>query len=111
MKDMADQHRTTDLPERLRGYFWDYDADHLTWRGSRHTIVLRLLQSGGMDAVQWLREHMSDEEIREFLVRRRGRGISPRRLRFWGLVLGVPRSQVDEWIAVARANPWHRRAH
>jgi hypothetical protein len=108
---MADQQSTTDLPERLRGYFWDYDAKHLTWAGSRHTIVLRLLQSGGMDAVQWLREHMSDEEIRDFLARRRGRGISPRRLRFWGLVLGIPRNKVDEWIAAARANPWHRRTH
>jgi len=64
-----------------------------------------------MDAVQWLREHMSDEEIRDFLARRRGRGISPRRLRFWGLVLGIPRNKVDEWIAAARANPWHRRTH
>lgn len=111
MSDMTDQHGTTELPERLRGYFWDYDADRLTWERSRHTIVLRLLQSGGMDAVKWLREHMSDEEIREFMVRRRGRGISPRRLRFWGLVVGIPGSQVDEWIAVARANPWHRRTH
>lgn len=109
--EMADQQSTTGLPESLRGYFWDYDAERLTWNGSRHTIVLRLLQSGGMDAVRWLREQLSDEEIREFLVRRRGRGLSPRRLRFWGLVLDIPRRQVDEWITAARANPWHRRTH
>jgi hypothetical protein len=106
---MADQEKTTELPEHLRGYFWDYDAGRLSWEGSRHTIVLRLLQSGGMDAVRWLRESVSDVGIREFLVRRRGRGISPRRLRFWGLLLGIPRSQVDGWIAAARTNPWHRR--
>ncbi|MGH7458900.1 MAG: DUF6922 domain-containing protein [Longimicrobiaceae bacterium] len=99
------------LPESLRGYFWDYDADRLSWDGSRNTIVKRLLQSGGMDAVAWLRAQMSDDEIRDFIVRRRGRGMEPRRLRFWSLVVGIPRVQVDGWIAVARSNPWNRRTH
>jgi len=54
---------------------------------------------------------MSDDEIRDFIVRRRGRGIDPRRLRFWGLLVGVPRHEVDEWIAAARHNPWHDRTH
>jgi hypothetical protein len=99
------------IPEHLRQYFWDYDPDRPSLDGSRHTIVLRLLQNGGMDAVQWLRENVGDEEIRTMIVRRRGRGISPQRLRFWALILDLPDAQVDDWIAVERLNPWHRRTH
>lgn len=106
---MREEQGTDVLTEDIQHYFWDYDADSLSWEGSRHTIVLRLLQSGGMDAVKWLMSHMSDDEIRDFLVRREGRGIDPRRLRFWSVVLDIPRSQVDRWIAAARSNPWNRR--
>jgi hypothetical protein len=99
----------TVLPEHLRQYFWEYDPDRLTLDGSRHTILLRLLQEGGMDAVQWLRANVGEDELRSLLIRRRGRGISPRRLRFWALLLNLPDDQVDDWIATQKANPWNRR--
>ena len=107
---MADRQATLDLPDDLRALFWDYDAEHLSWESSRHIIVLRLLEKGGMHAVRWLRQQMTDEEIREFIVRRRGRGISPRRLRFWSLLVDIPHRDVDEWIEAARRNPWQNRA-
>lgn len=106
---MADRQATPELPDELRGFFWDYDTDQLWWEDSRHTIVLRLLEKGGMQAIRWLRQRMTDEEIRDFIVRRRGRGISPRRLRFWSLVVEIPRHDVDEWIETARRNPWQTR--
>lgn len=108
---MSNDTTSADLPADLRHYFWEYSTENLTWERSRHTIVLRLLQSGGMDAVTWLRSRMSDAEIREFIERRQGRGISPRRLRFWGLVLSIPRTSVDRWIASTQSNPWHQRTH
>lgn len=108
---MAEEHTTVDLPEQLRACFWDYDPERLSWERSRHTIVLRLIEKGGMAAVLWLRVHMSDDEIRDFIVRRRGRGIDPRRLRFWSLLVGIPRDEVDGWIEAARRNPWHNRTH
>lgn len=108
---MIDKQASAELPDHLQGYFWEYAADGLDWERNKHTIVLRLLQSGGMDAVTWLRSRMSDDEIRDFIVRRQGRGIDPRRLRFWGLVLNLPRSTVDRWIAAARTNPWNQRTY
>jgi hypothetical protein len=92
------------IPEHLRQYFWEYDPERLSLDESRHIVLLRLLQAGGMDAVKWLRQNASDEEIR-----RRGRGISPRRLRFWALMLNLPPVQVDEWIDAQRSDPWNRR--
>ena len=98
-----------DLPDTLRRHFWDHDFDKLTWAGSRRTVVLRILESGGVEDLRWLRSQMTDAEIRGVLVERNGRGISPRRLRFLGLVLEIPREQVDRWLASAMANPWNRR--
>ena len=106
---MANKQATLNLPDDLREFFCDYDAVHLSWDRSRHTIVLRLLEKGGMHAVRWLRQQMSDEEIREFIVRRRGRGISPRRLRFWSLLVDIPHCDVDAWIEAARHDPWQNR--
>jgi hypothetical protein len=108
---MANRQATLELPDELRAFFWDYDTHGLSWERNRHTIVLRLLEKGGLHAVRWLRMQVSDREIREFIVRRRGRGISPQRLRFWSLLLDIPRPEVDEWIETARGNPWQKRTH
>lgn len=108
---MLHESETVELADLLRRYLWEYDPAGLSWESHRHTIIGRLLESGGWDAVRWLRAHVSSEELRGFLVRRRGRGVEPRRLRFWGLILEIPREQVDEWIATARSNPWNRRTH
>lgn len=97
------------LPDSLHRYFWEYGSDQLTLDSSRYTILKRLLEAGGWDAVNWLRANVDDDELRGFIVRRQGRGINPKRLRFWGLVLGLPRSQVDQWIAAQGSNPWARR--
>lgn len=106
---MIDRQTPPELPDELKELFWDYDAEQLSWEQSRHAIVLRLLERGGMQAIGWLRRHMRDEEIREFIARRRGRGISPPRLRYWGLLLDIPRQDVDVWIEAARQNPWQTR--
>lgn len=97
------------IPDHLRQYFWEYDPARLSLDESRHTILLRLLQEGGLDAVQWLRQNATDDEIRTLLIRRRGRGIDPKRLRFWALMLNLPDSQVDDWIIAQQSSPWARR--
>ena len=98
-----------ELPELLRRYFWDYDPARLSWEKTRPTILGRLLQTGGWDAVRWLRANAGDDEIRAHLLRTRGRGLDPKRLRYWELVLDLPKEQVDAWVATARANPWYQR--
>jgi antitoxin HigA-1 len=97
------------IPAVLERYFWDQDPTKLTWDENRHAIVTRLMESGGWDSVEWLRAQMDDDELTAFLVRRFGRGISPKRLRFWGLTLGIPPELVDEWIAAQMSNPWSQR--
>lgn len=98
-------------PDALRRHFWDYEEGMPTGTHGDRTVVTRLLLDGGMDAVRWLRDAVGDEGLRQVLTERKGRGVSPKRLRFWGLVLDLPREQVDRWVAGARAHPWHGRTH
>ena len=97
------------LPASLHRYFWDVDPARLTLDGGRYTILRRLLEKGGMDAFVWLRREIGDDEIRRFLISTHGRGISPKRLRFWELMLSLPHELVDGWIARYRETPWGAR--
>ena len=50
-----------------------------------------------------------DAELRRWLEAHRGRGLSPRRLRYWELVLGLPHRRVSAWIEAQRSLPWTGR--
>ncbi len=71
------------LPTLLRPLFWDDDFEALAWENDRDLIIARVLTSGGWDAITWLRFHMGDRALREWIERHQGRGLSPRQLRFW----------------------------
>lgn len=72
-------------------------------------IVGRFLREGGWEAMMWLRRDVGDDRIRLWLERHRGRGLAPRRLRFWERVLDLPSDRVDAWVAEARAGTWGER--
>lgn len=99
------------LPAACRRYFWEYAPDQLSWPESRDTIVRRLLRVGDLESLSWLRSRMTDAELRNFIRQRQGCGLEPRHLRFWAVVLDIPRDEVDAWIADAQGNPWFRRTH
>jgi hypothetical protein len=99
------------LPPSLRTLFWDHDFARLTWESDRDLIVGRVLASGDWDAVQWLRRQLGTPALRDWLTRRRGAGLSPRQLRFWQVILGLPRDVVDAWLADLGRQPWQRRRH
>lgn len=98
------------MREELRRYFWDVDAANLTWERDRAIIARRLLREGGWDATRWLLRRMTDDELRKILLEMEGKGLDPKRLRFWELVLDLPHDRVDAWVAAARRSPWYRRA-
>lgn len=98
------------MDEELRRYFWDVDAESLSWEHDRPFIVRRLLREGGWDATRWLRRRMTDPELRDLILRMEGRGMDPKRLRFWELLLDLPVDRVNAWVAAARRDPWHDRA-
>jgi len=97
------------LPKRLRPFFWDYDFNALTWEEDRDLVIKRILTSGDWNAIIWLRSRIGDESLKEWIQQRQGDGLSPRQLRFWELVLGIPRRQVNGWLSMERRNSWEKR--
>src|ERR1700722_10017515 len=87
------------LPARLRPLFWDHHFSRLTWAADADLIISRVLVSGDWESVRWLQQKVGKEALRDWLLRRRGAGLSVRQLRFWELILGLPRRQVSAWIA------------
>ncbi|HET7231456.1 MAG TPA: hypothetical protein VFJ16_15715 [Longimicrobium sp.] len=100
-----------ELPELLERYFNDYERGHATWPETRGVIIMRLLEKGGYEAVRWLQLNVGDDELREFITGRSGRGMHPRRLRYWQATLDLPAELVDAWVEIAMRNPWYRRTH
>ncbi len=97
------------LPQSLREYFWDTPFDQLSWERDRDLVIRRLLTAGSWGTILWLRRQAGDAALRNWLIAHRGRALSGRQLRFWSLVLKVPRRQANAWVEAARSGPWSRR--
>ena len=98
-----------ELPEQLRSLFWDYTFSQLSLAKDRDLIIRRVLSNGSWDAVRWLRKRVGDRELREWLVAHRGRGLSARQLRFWGVLYDLPARQVNQWVKTAQTGVWGKR--
>jgi len=99
----------TPLPETQASFFWDFPFKKLTWEADRELVIRRLLTDGSWEAVTWLRRQIGDIALRKWLIMHRGRGLSPRQLRFWSLALALPDRQVRAWAHTARFEPWSKR--
>jgi hypothetical protein len=98
-------------PHFLKAFFWDYDFDSLSWEEDRELIINRILSSGDWNALTWLRSHIGDRFLREWIERHEGGKLSPKKLRFWELVLGLPHRKVSTWLATERGEIWGKRVN
>lgn len=101
--------RAMALPARIRRLFWDVHAGDVSLERHRDFIIGRVLAEGGWNDVRWLRRRLGDDAIREWLVRRRGRGISNRQLSFWQIALDLPRKRVSEWLSSEGRENWGKQ--
>ncbi len=90
--------QTAALPRRLKPFFWDCDFSTLSLAQYRNFIIKRILVEGDWDAIKWLRKTVGDSGIRDWFLSKNGGGLDPRRLRFWGLILDLPKDRVDQWV-------------
>ena len=99
------------LPAPVKALFWDFASSSLRWDHDRELIVSRILASGPWQTVQWLSQKAGDKAIRSWIEEHEGRGLSPRQLRFWQLVLDIPAYRVDQWLRNERRQVWDHRTH
>jgi len=100
---------TAELPKGVRSLFWDCDPASVDLEKHRSFLIRRVLDRGNWDAITWLRRTVGDAALREWFLRKAGGGLEPAKLRFWGLILDLPRDQVDGWVHQARASIWGGR--
>jgi len=105
----AKSSRPARLPAKLRRFFWEYNFRELSWEEDRDLIVAKILSRGGWESITWLRSQMDARELRDWILHRQGRGLSPRQLRFWELVLKLPHRQVNAWLAAPARRAWDQR--
>ena len=98
-----------ELPDYVTILFWDYDVSALVWERHRSFIIQRVLSTGTLEAVTWLRSRLGDDALRSWLLQHEGRGLSRRQLRFWQLILDLPAQQVDAWLAEPARQIWEGR--
>ena len=109
LKKRKAQRQTRDFPEELRPIFWDYNFRRLRWGRDRNLIISRILSHGDWQALKWLRSRVDSAVLRNWILRRRGAGLSSRQLRFWELILELPHREVKEWLMDKRRMVWERR--
>ena len=97
------------LPAGLARLFWDYPGQSLSLDTDRDLVVRRVAGEGGLREIRLLRARVGDAAIRDVIVESAARGLSPQRIRFWQLLLGLPARRADVWVRRARASSWASR--
>lgn len=72
-------------------------------------VVSRVLENGRWEDIKTLRYRIGDEALRSWILVRKGRSLSPPRLRFWELLLDLPADQVNLWLSEKTRKVWDGR--
>jgi hypothetical protein len=94
------------LPAELHDLFWEFDARKLRVAKAKTTIFLKILTRGQAAHKAWLANRFGRDQIKDWIVRRCGRGITSATMREWGV-------SEHEIRRMRQANPaldmWDRR--
>ena len=97
------------LPKSLKPLFWEYPFSQLDWERDRDLVIEHVLSAGDWNSVEWLRSRLRDEDLKQWFLKRCGRGLDPRRLRFWELILDLPHKEVSGWLRSQERMIWDQR--
>src|SRR5579862_8092644 len=103
--------KSKNLPGSLKPLFWDCNFSNVSWNRHRDFVIARVLQSGTWDQIKWIRSRIDDRMLKQWFLRRRGRGFSGRQLRFWELILRLPRRTVNRWMNEPAQRLWDGRVN
>ncbi|MCS6920271.1 MAG: hypothetical protein NZM28_10905 [Fimbriimonadales bacterium] len=98
------------LPEFLRPLFWEVEFRKLSPEKHQSYICLRIIEHGDLQALRWMVRYYGKPRLRQWLIERQGRGVSPRALRFWQCALKIPKRLVDQWLQSRPEPLWPPRS-
>ena len=76
------------IPSNLRAFFWDIDTDSFDPQSHGEYTIERILELGTPEAVAWLEEQFSEDQIKAVI--RSARRLSAKSATFWALVYQIP---------------------
>ena len=80
------------IPRQLRVLFWDTNPEIFNPTAYPDYTILRVLEYGDEETVNWMRGIFSEAEIRRVLCTERR--LTRKSANFWAMVYGVPSAQV-----------------
>ena len=80
------------IPTSLHRFFWDINIKKLDPKNKPHFVINRLLDKGNVEAVKWVRENYTKNQIKETFTHIRD--FNPKVGRFWALFLKIPQEEV-----------------
>lgn len=95
-----------DLPRELA---WDLPAGVSLAAEHQGFVIDRIMARGSLERIRELRRAVGDAALAGRLRATRGRHLDRRRLRFFEILLRLPRDQVDGWLADPRRRLWDGR--
>lgn len=75
------------IPRHLRLLFWDTDIDSFDPRAYPRYAIERVLEYGGEEAIAWMRNMFTREQILDVL--RTDRNLTPLSANFWAILFGI----------------------
>jgi hypothetical protein len=81
------------IPQNLRPFFWDIDADSFDPKRHPDYTIARILEYGNREALSWIKGLFSENEITRIL--RTERRLTRKSATFWALVYHLSPDQVS----------------
>ena len=79
-------------PPFLKKYFWDVDYEKIDFSGRKVMIIKRIMEYGDSEAVSWMLENFSKEDMKEVLAG--SRGLTKKSANYWAVFLEVDKEKV-----------------
>jgi hypothetical protein len=80
------------IPKYLCPFFWDIDTESFDPQAYPEYTIERILELGTPEAVAWLREQFSEEQIKAVIIN--NRRLSRKSATFWALIYSIPSRDV-----------------
>ena len=80
------------IPKYLQSIFWDINLNNFNPVAYPNYTISRVLEHGDREAVAWMEQAFSGEQITAVI--RTDRGLSRKSANFWALVYHVPTEEV-----------------
>ena len=92
-------------PFNNQSLFWDTDPNKIDKEKNKEYIIARILESGTIDDIHWLRKNYTDEEISEVIINTGS--ISKKTATFWKYILNIKqeiRCLSDQYQRIQKAH-------